>query len=356
MVNKVLRWANLLWILLTLLTYLSPYINPQTFWPFALLGSLFPWLLLGNFLFVLLWVILRSPYFLMSVACLLIGWGNIQTFIGLAGTSKAEPLKQQLKVLTYNLYGLRLLPDKGRTTRGKDDQEYLAYLDASVRPIDLWCVQESSHSISPQHASHLDLTHHHALKYHKTGIFSRYPILEKGELIKSERGNQSVWTDINVNGTRIRVYSIHLASTKISSTAQRLAEEGDLQERETWRDIRSVIGSYKRASQLRAKEALEIAKHIAASPYPVIVCGDFNETPVSFVYRTIRQAKQLQDAFVQAGRGVGTTYGGVLPALRIDYILVDPFFTVRSHEIQRVLFSDHYPVSCTLEWGQNGAE
>ena len=356
MVKKALRWGNLMLILLTLLTYLSPFIDPQIFWPLALLGPLFPWLLLFNLLFTLLWLFSKDRYFLMSLACLILGSGYIQTFIGLAGPAKSAPKAQQLSILSYNVYGLRHLPNKGRTTRGKDDREYMDFLDREMRPLDLWCVQESNNHLCPKHAKHLDLPHQFSERYQQTAVFSRYPILARGEFDKAEGRNQSVWIDIDVEGTRIRVYAIHLSSTRISTTTQRLAETGDLQEKETWRDIRSVIGSYKRASQRRAKEALEFAAHIAQSPYPVIVCGDLNETPVSFVYRTIRDSRALQDAFAQAGSGLGTTYAGVIPALRIDFILVDPVFRVRSHQIRRVLYSDHYPVSAVIEWGAEAGE
>ncbi|MEO1713160.1 MAG: endonuclease/exonuclease/phosphatase family protein, partial [Bacteroidota bacterium] len=304
----------------------------------------------------LLWVFSKDRYLVLSLACLILGSGYIQTFIGLAGSAKSTPKAQQLSILSYNLYGLRYLPNKGKTTRGKDDREYIEFLDREMRPLDLWCVQENNNHLCPGHARHLELPHQFSERYQQTAIFSRYPILARGELAKAEGRNQSVWVDIDVDGMTIRVYAIHLSSTKISSTTQRLAESGDLQEKETWRDIRSVIGSYKRASQRRAKEAVEFAEHIAQSPYPVIVCGDLNETPVSFVYRTIRDSRALQDAFAQAGSGLGTTYAGVIPALRIDFIFVDPFFQVRSHQIRRVLYSDHYPVSTIIEWGEKVGE
>ena len=89
-----------------------------------------------------------------------------------------------------------------------------------------------------------------------------------------------------------------------------------------------------------------MADHIQKSPYPVIVCGDFNDTPVSYAYRQVRG--NLKDAFVESGWGISNTYNGVLPSIRIDYILFDQKIKAVNYNRDKVIFSDHFPVHCQL--------
>ena len=103
-----------------------------------------------------------------------------------------------------------------------------------------------------------------------------------------------------------------------------------------------MMSRYKRAAILRAEQAEEVVGQIEKSPYPVLLCGDFNEIPQSYAYYII--SRGLQDAFKASGRGLGVTYNGRIPALRIDYVMAGPEFEVLGHRIGRARFSDHYPV------------
>ena len=152
-----------------------------------------------------------------------------------------------------------------------------------------------------------------------------------------------------VYGEVIRVFNLHLQSNSISALTDKVAAEGNIQEKETWLNIRGIVGRFKRAAQLRARQAEEIALKIAQSPHPVIVGGDFNDTPQSYTYHTL--VKELNDTFKQCGRGIGSTYSGKIPALRIDYVLSSKHFkSIRHKTYTRRTFSDHYPVESYIEW------
>jgi endonuclease/exonuclease/phosphatase family metal-dependent hydrolase len=98
------------------------------------------------------------------------------------------------------------------------------------------------------------------------------------------------------------------------------------------------------AFKKRGMQANIIAKYIAKSPYPVIVCGDFNDTPTSYAYNTIKGTK-LKDSFIEKGFGMAKTYNGSMPSFRIDYILSDSTFTTKSFDVMNhVKDSDHFPV------------
>ncbi|MBK6345563.1 MAG: endonuclease/exonuclease/phosphatase family protein [Bacteroidales bacterium] len=106
---------------------------------------------------------------------------------------------------------------------------------------------------------------------------------------------------------------------------------------------KKILRKFKQAFISRASEAREVAEQIKQSPFPVIVCGDFNDTPSSYTYK--KMSEGLSDAFKESGRGFGQTYAGRFPSFRIDYILHDPEMQSSGFRRTRVPLSDHYPVS-----------
>ena len=149
----------------------------------------------------------------------------------------------------------------------------------------------------------------------KLQIFTNYRVIKSG-YIKSK--NICIYKDIVLNDT-IRVYNIHLQSN--------------------W--VKTMKSSY----QNRVNEALKIKKHINKSPFPVIVCGDFNDTPLSYTYSTLK--KGLADSFQESGIGIGNSYVSI-PTLRIDYILHSQKYESYNYKKLKYKFSDHYPISCDI--------
>jgi endonuclease/exonuclease/phosphatase family metal-dependent hydrolase len=160
-------------------------------------------------------------------------------------------------------------------------------------------------------------------------IYSRHPIV-KAERIDSMKN--FVWADVVIRKDTIRLYNLHLHTTAIRRDEGRyienheyLEEEGDMEK------LRSMVNRLSENNKLRSTQADTISHIIAESPYPVIVCGDFNDTPVSYTYR--RVSRKLQDAFREAGRGYSHTYRGFFDMLRIDYILFSDEFEPLSYEV-----------------------
>ena len=165
-------------------------------------------------------------------------------------------------------------------------------------------------------------------------IYSRYPILEEGQTQFPDGSNSYTWADLQTPQGRLRVFSLHLHSYGL---------------RDLPRDRYLPLSLYRRLTQglqIRAQQAVDVADEIARSPYPVLVCGDLNEVPVSYAYRKVSHG--LTDAFRVAGWGSGITYRGPLPWLRIDYIFCSPSLVPVNYVIPPEQLSDHYAAVCDI--------
>lgn len=324
-------------ILLTLFSYLSPYVHPDITWIFALLGTGYSWLLLVNILFVLFWVILKKWYFIFSLVCILIGWQHFTNFVGLnLGTVASS--KHTLKVMSYNVQGFYKLDAPTKEKKQKKQAHFSKLLTQTIAP-DVICTQETGwEDLIARNKEFSNF-----IKEERVFIFSRYPIVKSGHVELDGPVVGCVWADIKKEEKILRVYSVHLSSSMVTSEADKLRESGNIQDKETWQGVRSIMSKYSKAARQRAEQAEKIAKHVESSPHPVIVCGDFNETPLSYSYRHI--SRKLKDAYQERAFGLGTTFAGSIPGLRIDYTLVDSSLMIQSHKILKdVVYSDHYPV------------
>ncbi|MCB0704381.1 MAG: endonuclease/exonuclease/phosphatase family protein [Saprospiraceae bacterium] len=346
MFYRLFRWLNIFLIVVTLLGYLAPYVNPNVVWPVSLLGLAYPWLLLFNLLFIVAWLIARNRYFLMSLTCVLLGFSHLTNFVGIEFATPAV-LPGSIRVMSYNIYDLRGLPKtEGERSEEKALSPFWEFL-TEAGPFDILCTQESGIKSTKKIAEHLKMPYFHQFPDRGTGIISRYPIINKGQIDFEKTNNSCIWADIEIDGKVLRVYSLHLQSNFISSQASQIAKEGDLQEKETWVGIKGILGKYKHFAGLRVQQATRVEAHIKGSPHPVILCGDFNDTPLSKAYHIL--SENMVDGFQEKGHGIGTTYGGLIPTLRIDYILHDPRFTVLEYRTFREDYSDHYPVYARLK-------
>jgi endonuclease/exonuclease/phosphatase family metal-dependent hydrolase len=339
MLNRLLRWGNALLILFTLVVYLVPHVHPKTFWPMALLGPVYPWLLLLHLGFIGFWALSRKAYFLMSLTCLLLGWNHFSAIFAFRLPQSGQ--NADIRVMSYNMHMLQKIKSNDEDLADKKQGAYKSFM-AAQEPLDALCLQECSDRFAPWMARALNFPHSYTVK--GTTILSRHPILDKGAIIFDNSFNSVVWADIQVKGRRLRVYSAHLQSNSITSEAKQLIDAADLQQRETWVGMKGILRKYKTATRIRAGQAEELARHIALSPWPAIVGIDLNDTPVSFAYRHMMETTGLKDSFREKGSGLGFTFGGVLPALRIDFLLSDPRLLTLNHDLYRKPFSDHYPI------------
>lgn len=346
-ISGLFRWLNVLLILATLIAYLSPFVSPAECWPVSVFGLAFPLLFLLNFIFVIFWLIRRNKYFLFSLGCLLLGWNHFHNTVGLNFITSSTT-SNQLSIMNFNTRNLSpVYIDKDERVKAKKIKYFEDWIIKNA--FDVILFQETAKYRTKRI---LELMKQPYI-YHPDGksvsIISKYPIINSGNIDFGNRSHLAVWADIKLSAQKIiRFYSLHLKSSNLDRNAIDAVVAGKVKERETWSGIKDLIRDYKNTAYHRADQAEKILEHIRSSPYPVVAGGDFNEPPTSYVYYQFNQ--YLDDAFRGAGRGLGSTYAGKIPFLKIDYLFHDPHLTIISHNIERMPFSDHYPAKTVLSW------
>ncbi len=344
LLKNILRWLNLLLIVATLLAYLSPFINPSIVWHFSFLGLAYPFLLFGNLVFILFWLWRKDRYFLFSTGCILAGLGYFSSLIGLHLFPEKNIPDDAISIMTYNVARLARYYDKKNGSPEKNMASFKQLLKKEGIP-DIMCIQESAPN-KVRETLQNTAGYPYFFKEKGTVIFSKYPFSDSGKIPFEKTSNSCIWGDLKTPQGIVRVYAAHLQSNWLAPAAMEVVEEADPRRKETWLGVAKVMRLYKSAAARRSKQAEMVARHLAQSPHPVVLCGDLNDTPVSYVYQVL--ARNLQDSFCEKGFGFDFTYAGKIPGLRIDYIFADPSFKVLSHEVPRLELSDHYPVLVRL--------
>jgi endonuclease/exonuclease/phosphatase family metal-dependent hydrolase len=348
---------NILAVFAILCSYLAAYVSPAKFWPLAFMGITYPIFLAINVFFVLLWLLLWKRFVFLSLLAVIAGPGNIMTIYPLRFGSAQERYGMSYKVISYNVHSLYgNTPDNLVPEARSQVTEFLAGEKA-----DLICVQEfyangedylkTLHKFS--HSIHLDyyfFTNYREFwqktKINAIATFSKYPIANQGYFRLEDKSTFGIFTDIVTEGDTIRVYNVHLESIRLGNDDYSFYSQlGDpaADEKNFSQGSRKMIWKLKKAFILRARQVSILISHMKNCHYPILIAGDFNDTPSSYAYRIL--SKGRQDAFVQAGKEfIGSTYAGRFPAFRIDYMLYGDYFTALKYQKKEVNLSDHYPI------------
>jgi len=356
--SRLFLGLNLVFVSFLAGSYLAPFISPEWTTLPSFLGLAYPYLLLINLLFALFWALMFRKYFLLSLVVTSAGYFM---FIRHFQVNLRQELSGQdivLKVMSYNVRMFDSFDWK------KDESSLSSIINViDNESPDVLCLQEFYNrvhgpgDIVDRILSDVELPHSHTeyeliRRGHAYGIatFSRYPILEKGRIdISTQPVSFAIYTDIlRGPGDTLRIYNLHLASYRFGAEDYHFMEQlkKDYRAREWKASGLKMLTKLHRGFIARARQAEDLQAHIASSPFPVIVCGDFNDTPASYAYHRLSQG--LKDAFIEAGSGSGTTYAGIFPAHRIDYILHSGQYKAINYRSLNASGSDHKPVVCYL--------
>lgn len=340
---------NILAVIFLFLAYMAPFIPPDRFWPLAFPGLAYPYLVFINVVFLGIWILLGSKRLWLPLISLLVGYADLANTYQLIPKSASK--ERGITILSYNVHSFRV----DQRAQRLNNPKILDYLNSVGA--DIICLQEGvpfkDGKLSPKGIVNA-LSGIHYFQVVSPGncsdivTYSKYPMINKGELKFSSPSILVLYSDIKVsNNLIIRVYNCHLQSYSIDPDDYFVIDSlsSGINNHQI-KEVRKVSFKLKNGFIWRAQQARTLAEHIRRSPYPAVVCGDFNDTPVSYAYRTVRG--NLKDAFVESGWGISNTYNGLLPSFRIDYILTDVKLSPTRYKRDKVLFSDHFPVHCQL--------
>lgn len=339
--NKVMFVFNIVLTVLTFVAYLLPFLAPKLFPLLSVLTLILPLFLILNGLFFLYWLLQLKRQIIISGIVLLLGITFINKFYKFSSNELPHE-EGDFVVMSYNVRLFNLFQWLPKESVG---EEILNFINDN-NP-DILCIQEYSES------ANIDLK---VYKYKfifmqgkriKTGqaIFSKYPIIDNGKIELPKSDNSVVFADIRKGTDTIRVYNMHLQSIKITPDVNEIQDNVDAINQEK---SQQVFKRIRKAFEQQQSQAALLMNNKNDCKFPVIICGDMNNSAFSYVYRSIKG--NLNDCFEEAGNGFGQTYNFKYYPARIDYIFADKKMKVKSFtNFPKFINSDHYPVMTRLK-------
>ncbi len=328
-----------------LICYLSVFINPAVFWFPSFFGLYFLPLAFINFLLLIIGLIRRSQSSWIPFLILLPTLFYAEYFVKF-NREEVPVRSNEVRLLTYNVG--RFISGKEKIRRENNTEKIADFINEQrpdIVSLQEFCINDTSKIEKlfykyPYRQSHLFKLRDNT--YFGNIILSKYPIVSGGKITFKGSTNLAIYSDIEYNRKRIRIYNCHLESNNISLTSLVKKLGGKSNYDEISYQVKEAHEKMKGSFSKRSKQVDIVLKHIKSSDYLSIVCGDFNDTPISYTLYKLRQGRK--DTFKEGGKGFSSTYSVLWPALRIDYILVPESFEVIEHLTEKVRFSDHYPV------------
>ena len=336
-----------------LLALLGQYLSPRFFLFPAYLGLAYPFLL-SLVIIIFLFRLVRRQWrgFFFNFLLLALSWWSIRTYIPLHATPSVVP-PHAVKVLSLNCQAFAY--EKHTEEHPNPTLQYIKDSHA-----DIVCLQEAATMrddtpyVSAKKIEEYLPEYPYVVTRYAQGdrgtslmLLSKFPVRNTRMLPLESTFNGGIAYTLDVAGRELTVFNLHLESFRLSkedgSRYERLAREVEpvaLKEQ-----MEQKLGP---AFVLRAKQADRIHVEIIHEKTPyVLVCGDFNDTPISYAHQRI--ASNLVDAYASTGCGVGYSFTFKRLGFRIDHILHS--HRVKSYNCKvdkSATISDHKPVSCFI--------
>tara|TARA_R110001632_G_scaffold80454_2_gene179891 strand:- start:7425 stop:8441 length:1017 start_codon:yes stop_codon:yes gene_type:complete len=328
--NKILIFINMIIALILLFSYLLPFISPKSSPGFTILSLAVPLLFLLNILFSVYWIIRLKKYFIISIVILLLGFSYFSSVYKFS--EKKTFLNDDIKVMSYNVRMFNIYEWSSKDSIAEKIYQFIDDKKPDILTIQEFYKNEKLQISYPyKYIKTLSKTNNFGL-----AIYSNYKIINSGSLDLKNSANNIIFADVLKGNDTIRIYNIHLESLKINPDKQNFGEK----------DSDRLLRRMKASFQKQASQVEQFLAHEKLWEGKKIVCGDFNNTAFSWAYRQI--AKNKQDAFKEAGKGLGKTFNYMYP-LRIDFILPDNNFEVNNFKTFDVQYSDHFPILASIK-------
>lgn len=330
-IDKIIFIINSLLATLLLLSYLLPYISPNSIAILAVLSLVVPILIFINVAFALFWLLKLKKQLIVSTLILCTGWFFTPPLYKL--TSNGSSLNDDLKVMSYNV---RMF-NHWKWINAENIPQKINEFVLEKSP-DVLIFQEYYSSEKQQFS--------YPYKYIKTktdkgkiglAIYSKFPIINKGSLNLKNTFNNIIFVDIKRKKDTIRVYNLHLQSLELKTDKENFGEVNS----------QKLIARLEQGFKKQAAQTEVFLEHEKKWKGKKIVAGDFNNTSYSWVYNQI--SKNKKDTFIEAGEGFGKTYNYWFP-MRIDFILTDSTAIVNQFHSFFENNSDHFPILAKINW------
>ena len=328
--DKFVFFVNSLLAGITLVSFSSYYISPNSVPFISFTSLLIPLFIVLNTLFIIYWALRLKKQLFISVITLLIGFQYVSSFYSF--NEKKVLLANDLKLMSYNVRMFNLY----NWIDEKDiDQKIFDFINS--KDPDILCLQEF-HSAKK-------VGFKFPYKYVKTAknqnhfgqaIYSKYKIINRGSLDFKNSNNNAIFIDILKGKDTLRVYNVHLETLRIIPKEEKLSQE----------NTERLKQRIEKAFTTQEKQIALILKSLEGLQHKSIICGDFNNTAFSWAYKKLKNGKN--DAFEEAGEGFGNTFDFPFP-FRIDFILPDKTIKINNFKTFHVKYSDHFPIMARLQ-------
>jgi endonuclease/exonuclease/phosphatase family metal-dependent hydrolase len=355
-----------------IISSLSTFIPPSRFSYASVLGIGYPYILAVFIFCCIAGLFINLKQALLRMMLLPLAYFNIVNTFAFHATTTWNSQKDSstLRVMTWNVQSFTNNLRKKSAAAYKTSRDGILQTVHDYNP-DVFCIQEyrnvenaiRRYPIQRQldslgykfyYCSNDKVTPLAKNKYAKVtegvAVYSKYPLLDSGRINinHDDKIENLIYTDVLFNNRRVRIFTAHLQSFYIYEDTATNYEDDNIYEI-TYKRRRQASYKIRETEVHHEREVKFIRNAIDKSPYPVIYCGDMNITPTSYNYRFLK-GRNLQDAFLAKGSGMGNTFYKIGPTLRIDFCLPDTSLRVEQCKREPKKLSDHYPVIADMQW------
>ncbi len=353
-VNLLTLLALVVGLLLVAVGY-SDHFSPEAFPLLACVGMAMPAAIVLNIVMLLVMLSVRWRRAWIPLAAFVVAYVPIRTYVPIHfNTGDDTEQEGCLRLMTYNVCGYG------------GNYKYEQALDTvtdyiMAQNVDIVCIQEEQctkhkpverwKELYPYNDT-LTISEKKDKFVNILGIHSRLPIIRRERIEYESRSNGSVAYFLQMGSDTIIVVNNHLESTHLTEKERSQYSEilkGNKERQQAEEEMFSLIEKLCEGLVLRAPEAEAVHRYVEAhSQYPIIVCGDFNDTPISYARHVIAQS--LTDCFAEAGCGLGLSYNRKGFNFRIDHIFCSSHFTPVMFKVDSKMdASDHYTMICSMK-------
>ncbi len=345
------KMMHYVWVVITFLlvivTIIASYASnfkPESSFLMPFLGLGYPVLIIANFVVMLLWLIRFRIWCLVPLIAIGLGYSPLKALFKPSFFNK-ESTEGNFRIASFNVSAFNY------PTTNEDAKDLARFMEEEK--VDILCFQEFAGSntindsmlLAPfKHWPYRFIPQGNEKDFNRPVIFSRHPLSNTTFVKFKNTKNCAIYCDIQINSKMYRLFNNHLQTTELTQIKEKKNSTRSIEREEYY--FRKRMQAMYEGFCIRGEQADEINALVKESPYPVLLCGDFNDGPFSYTYRTM--LGDLKDGFVANGSGNAASYRYAKRLFRIDYIFCSKELETTRYFKSEFGESDHYPVLMEL--------